>query len=131
VSFGNYARQVRDATLPHGRRVSALRSCVQLYRPIGFHATFSFLAQVAGPYDCDEAALLRALDALVASRRVAVLASGGRLDAHHREVLTDRVAALQRRIDPALWRADRSRYFHTLDLLRVARLVMTADTHQR
>jgi hypothetical protein len=68
VSFGTYARKVRDSELPFGRRVSALRSCVQMYRPIGFHATLSFIAEIAGPYDRDEAALLRALDALVASR---------------------------------------------------------------
>jgi hypothetical protein len=68
VSFGNYARKVRDATLPYGRRVSALRSCVQLYRPIGFHASLSFLQEIAGPFQRDEASLLRALDALIVSR---------------------------------------------------------------
>jgi hypothetical protein len=69
VSFSVFARKVRDASLPHGRRVSALRSCVQLYRPIGFHPTLAFLADVAGPYQRDEAALLRALDVLSTSRR--------------------------------------------------------------
>ncbi|MEV0805941.1 hypothetical protein [Micromonospora sp. NPDC050200] len=69
MSFSAYARTVRDVSLPHRRRVSALRSCVQLYRPLGFHATLSYLGEIAGPYDRDEAALLRALDALVASRR--------------------------------------------------------------
>lgn len=68
MSFGTYARRVRNAELPYRHRVSALRSCVQLYRPIGFHATLSFLEEIAGPFDRDEAALLRALDALVASR---------------------------------------------------------------
>ena len=68
MSFGTYARKVRNATLPYGRRVSALRSCVQLYRPIGFHASLSFLEEVAGPFQRDEASLLRALDALTASR---------------------------------------------------------------
>lgn len=68
MSFGNYARKVRDTSLPYGRRVSALRSCVQLYRPIGFHATLGFLAVTAGPYQRDEAALLRALDVLITSR---------------------------------------------------------------
>ncbi|GAA0335455.1 hypothetical protein NE235_14725 [Actinoallomurus spadix] len=33
MSFGVHARKVRDTTLPYGRRVAALRSCVQLYRP--------------------------------------------------------------------------------------------------
>ncbi|MEU4645454.1 hypothetical protein [Micromonospora sp. NPDC023814] len=68
MSFSAYARRVRDPALPHRRRVSALRSCVQLYRPIGFHATLSFLEEQAGSFQRDEAALLRALDALVASR---------------------------------------------------------------
>jgi hypothetical protein len=68
VSFGTYARKVRDAALPFGRRVSALRSCVQLYGPIGFNNSLSFLEEIAGRYQSDEAALLRALDALVASR---------------------------------------------------------------
>ncbi|MEU9823582.1 hypothetical protein [Micromonospora chersina] len=68
MSFGTYARKVRDRSLPYGLRVSALRSCVQLYRPIGFHATLGFLGEIAGPFQRDEAALLRALDAIEASR---------------------------------------------------------------
>ncbi|WP_433189750.1 hypothetical protein [Actinoallomurus sp. CA-150999] len=68
MSFGTYARKVRNARLPYSRRVSALRSCVQLYRPIGFHAGLSFLEEIAGPFQRDEASLLRALDALTASR---------------------------------------------------------------
>ncbi|WP_345351705.1 hypothetical protein [Actinoallomurus liliacearum] len=59
---------MRDTSQPHGRRVSALRSCVQLYRPIGFHASLSFLEESAGPFGSDEMALLRALDALTESR---------------------------------------------------------------
>lgn len=68
MSFGTYARKVRNGDLPYGRRVAALRSCVQLYRPIGFHASLSFLEEIAGPFQRDEASLLRALDALMASR---------------------------------------------------------------
>lgn len=69
MSYAVQARRVRDESLPYGRRVSALCSCVQMYRPLGFNATLSFLAEeLAGPYDRDEAALLRALDALTASR---------------------------------------------------------------
>jgi hypothetical protein len=68
MSFSAYARHVRDPAVPYRRRVSALRSCVQLYRPIGFHATLSFLEELAGPFQHQEAALLRALDALDASR---------------------------------------------------------------
>ncbi|WP_426512683.1 hypothetical protein ACPPVO_19830 [Dactylosporangium sp. McL0621] len=69
MSFSAFANHVRNPAHPHRRRVSALRSCVQLYRPIGFEAGLSYLREVAGQYDADEAALLRALDALAASRR--------------------------------------------------------------
>jgi hypothetical protein len=69
VSFGTYARKVGDGALPFPHRVGASRSCVQLYRPIGFRATLSFLELLAGPYQRDEdAALLRAVEALSASR---------------------------------------------------------------
>lgn len=68
MSFGNFARQVRDPALPHQRRVSALRSCVQLYRPIGFEATLSYLHAKAGPFRTNETALLRALAMLETSR---------------------------------------------------------------
>lgn len=68
MSFSAFANHVRNPALPHRRRVSALRSCVQLYRPVGFEATFSFLEEVSGPFQRDEEALLRALDHLAASR---------------------------------------------------------------
>ncbi|MFJ9395360.1 hypothetical protein ACIRQT_10770 [Streptomyces californicus] len=68
MSFNNIARKVRDTALPHALRVAKLRSCVQLYRPIGFHATLSFLEAKAGLYSRDEASLLRALCVLEASR---------------------------------------------------------------
>jgi hypothetical protein len=68
VSFGTYARKVRDQSSPYGRRVNALAGCVQLYRPLGYLATFDYLEHVAGPFRRDEAALLGALDALTASR---------------------------------------------------------------
>jgi hypothetical protein len=68
VSFGTYARKVRDGSSPYGRRVNALAGCVQLYRPLGYLATFAYLNHVAGPLRSDDAALLRALDALTASR---------------------------------------------------------------
>ncbi|MEU1882108.1 hypothetical protein ABZ470_32805 [Streptosporangium sp. NPDC020072] len=68
MSFGNFARRVRDTTLPYRWRVSALRSCVQLYRPLGFNATLSFLESRAGRFQRDEAALLRALGLIEASR---------------------------------------------------------------
>ena len=68
MSFSANARRVRDPALPFHRRVQALRSCVQLYRPIGFHATLSYLRARAGRYDRDETTLLRALDVLETSR---------------------------------------------------------------
>ncbi|MFG1919224.1 hypothetical protein [Micromonospora sp. NPDC048898] len=68
MSFSAFSHQVQDPRLPRQRRVSALRSCVQLYRPIGFAATLSFLEELAGPFQRDEHALPRALDHLAASR---------------------------------------------------------------
>ncbi|MFC6595617.1 hypothetical protein [Kitasatospora paranensis] len=68
MSFGWHARRVADPALPLRVRVAALRSCVQLYRPLGFHGTLDRLAGVAGPYQRDEAALLRALEVLEADR---------------------------------------------------------------
>ena len=69
MSFSSFARKVRDPSLPHQRRVLALRCCVHLYRPFGFYPTLAFLVDIAGPYQRDEAALLRALDTLIESRR--------------------------------------------------------------
>jgi hypothetical protein len=70
VSFGTYARKVRDPGLPYGRRIQALAGCVQRYRPLGYQATFDYLTRVAGPLRHDEAALLRALDSISASREL-------------------------------------------------------------
>ncbi|WP_439383639.1 hypothetical protein [Amycolatopsis lexingtonensis] len=63
MGFGQRAHRVRDGRLAHGRRVAALCSCVRLYHPIGHRATLSFLAELAGPYQRHERALLRALEA--------------------------------------------------------------------
>lgn len=68
MSFGTYGRKVGDSSLPYGHRINALAGCVQLYRPIGYLATFAYLEHVAGPFRRDEGALLRALDALSVSR---------------------------------------------------------------
>ncbi|WP_432994057.1 hypothetical protein [Dactylosporangium sp. CA-233914] len=68
MSFGTLARKVRAESLPYGRRVNALAGCVERYQPIGFHATFAYLEHRAGPIRRDEAALLRAIDLLPASR---------------------------------------------------------------
>ncbi|OXM46998.1 hypothetical protein [Amycolatopsis alba] len=68
MGFSERARRVRDGRLAHGRRVAALCSCVSQYHPIGHRATLSFLEELAGPYQRHERALLRALEALEASR---------------------------------------------------------------
>jgi hypothetical protein len=68
--FADRARRVRDSTLAHGQRVAALCSCARWYHPVGYRATLSFLAEVAGPYQRHEHALLRALDMLESSRAV-------------------------------------------------------------
>jgi hypothetical protein len=69
MSFGTYARKVRDPRLPLWVRVSALHSAVVHYRPLGWRATLSFLEEVAGRYRANEPALMRALDLLEESRR--------------------------------------------------------------
>ncbi|MER7008251.1 hypothetical protein ABT297_35110 [Dactylosporangium sp. NPDC000555] len=68
MSFSAYASLVRCPTPLYRHRLVAFRSCVQLYQPIGFHASLSYLEAMAGPFERDEAALLRALDILCASR---------------------------------------------------------------
>jgi hypothetical protein len=56
--------------MPYGRRINALAGCVQLYRPIGYLATFSYLEHVSGHFRRDEVALVRALGALSSSREL-------------------------------------------------------------
>ncbi|WP_157878880.1 hypothetical protein [Streptomyces sp. CT34] len=73
MGFGTYARRVRDERLPLARRYAALRCAVGHYCPLGFHATWAYLAAVARPSPelrRDPAALLRALDVLEAGRAV-------------------------------------------------------------
>lgn len=70
MSFGTQGRRVRDPALPFALRVMAMRSAIELYSPIGYHATYSYLAEVAGPHRRDEAALLRAIDVMTASREL-------------------------------------------------------------
>ncbi len=48
----------------------ALRGCAERYCPHGYTATLSFLVEVAGDYHRDEAALLRAVDHISASREL-------------------------------------------------------------
>ncbi|MEU0091591.1 hypothetical protein [Kribbella sp. NPDC006257] len=68
MSFSAFSNHVRNAALPHQRRVSALRSCVRLYRPIGFDATLTYLEELAGPFPRDDQALIGAHDQLATSR---------------------------------------------------------------
>ncbi|MFC6094067.1 hypothetical protein Q5530_21670 [Saccharothrix sp. BKS2] len=68
MSFAVHARRVRDASLPMGRRVSALGSCVQLFRPYGYTGTLAYLELEVGPFQCDGEALVRALELLEARR---------------------------------------------------------------
>jgi hypothetical protein len=39
MSFGTYARLVRNQALPYGRRYTSLRCAVGHYMPLGFNAT--------------------------------------------------------------------------------------------
>jgi hypothetical protein len=68
VSFSNHARRVRNRSLPYGKRVSSLCSCVERYAPLGWHGTLRYLKEIVGDFERDEQALLRALEVLNASR---------------------------------------------------------------
>ncbi|WP_297547882.1 hypothetical protein [Amycolatopsis sp.] len=85
MGFSERARRVRDGRLAHGQRVAALCSCVSLYHPIGHRATLSFLAELAGPYQRHEQALLDALDALEASRAVWRVEASGYVNSRARQ----------------------------------------------
>jgi hypothetical protein len=76
VSFGTYARKTRDPHLLYGSRINALAGCVQRYQPVGYQATFAYLEHVAGNFRRDEAALLRAMEMLSASRDLWLLELG-------------------------------------------------------
>ncbi|WP_432586893.1 hypothetical protein ABVG11_14365 [Streptomyces sp. HD1123-B1] len=73
MGFRTYARRVRDEQLPIVRRHRALRCAVGHFCPLGFNATWAYLAATACPSPDlrrDPAALLRALSTLEASRAV-------------------------------------------------------------
>ncbi|MET9728279.1 hypothetical protein [Streptomyces zaomyceticus] len=75
MSFGTYARRVRDVGAPAARRHTALRRAVSEYCPLGFHATWAYVSATALPSPDlrrDSTALLRALDILEASRAVRI-----------------------------------------------------------
>ncbi len=69
MSFGTYARRVRDRDLPFGARYRAFVHALGQYCPIGFQATWSYLSTM-GDVMADEETLVRALDILEASRSV-------------------------------------------------------------
>ncbi len=73
MGFGIYARRVRDERLSTTQRHTALRHAIGQYCPLGYHATYAYLAATACPapdFWRDSAALLRAMDALEASHTV-------------------------------------------------------------
>ncbi|MFD7961491.1 hypothetical protein ACFV5J_11880 [Streptomyces zaomyceticus] len=75
MSFGTYARRVRDVGAPTARRHTALRRAVSEYCPLGFHATWAYVSATALPSPDlrrDSTALLRALGILEASRAVRI-----------------------------------------------------------
>ncbi|WP_435974352.1 hypothetical protein [Streptomyces sp. Qhu_M48] len=88
MSFGTSARRVRDERVTAARRYRALRCAVGEYGPLGFHATWAYLAATAVPSPDirrDTAALLRALDILETSRaarieEIAVFAARRRVE---------------------------------------------------
>lgn len=70
-SFHTLRAHVHDQTLPPYRRLSALRSCLQMFAPYGFQATYHHLvisARIPGHLDRDPQALVRAVDELHAAR---------------------------------------------------------------
>ena len=69
MGFGREARRVRDSSLPRRYRVHALGSCIQISKPIGFNATWSYLEAKVGRSWRDPDFLLPALDQLEAVRR--------------------------------------------------------------
>jgi hypothetical protein len=68
VSYGTFARRVRNDSLPHGVRIASFNGCLERYHPIGYEASFGYLELRAGPFRSDPEALLRAVDLLTASR---------------------------------------------------------------
>ncbi|MFF4220556.1 hypothetical protein [Streptomyces nondiastaticus] len=71
MGFGTHTRRVRDERVPLIRRHRALRCAVGHYCPLGFNATWAYLAATACPAPDlrrDPEALLRALATLEESR---------------------------------------------------------------
>lgn len=73
MSFAVHARRVRDESLPFVRRRGELRCAVGRYCPLGFNATWAYLATLAPDLRTEPAALPRALAVLEESRGVFLL----------------------------------------------------------
>ncbi|AWS41653.1 hypothetical protein [Streptosporangium sp. 'caverna'] len=101
MSFGTYARRVRDQALPYGRRYTSLRCAVGHYKPLGFNATWNHITSRAGQVRTDEAALLRALDILETSReaRLAEMAAFALRRKAEREYVVEIVSDIHRALE--------------------------------
>ncbi len=74
MSFQTLARRVRDPKLPLGLRYAALRSGLEHYRGIGYHAAWGFITGSDGSrWKLGEAELLNALARLELSRNAALV----------------------------------------------------------
>lgn len=99
MSFAVELRKVRDQELPVQHRVRAMAHCVEMYSPIGYVATWEYLAgDNAGDRVADRSMLLPSIERVVASRQLSkslmlefaarrrVEKSDGRRTPKHREV---------------------------------------------
>ncbi|WP_205325021.1 GNAT family N-acetyltransferase [Glycomyces sp. YM15] len=70
MTFQTLARRVRNPGLPLGLRYVALRSALEYYRRLGYHASWSFITgtDARKPRPLDEPGLLNALERLETSR---------------------------------------------------------------
>ncbi len=73
MSFHVHARRARDPARPLPHRLSAFRSCIQLYRWLikrGYHETLNRFARAFDLDDPSGAGLLAAMNALETERRI-------------------------------------------------------------
>jgi GNAT superfamily N-acetyltransferase len=70
MTFQTLARRVRNPELPMGQRYTALRSALEYYRRLGYHASWSFITGTdpRKSHPLDETGLLSALERLETSR---------------------------------------------------------------
>lgn len=69
VGFGREARRVRDGSLSHANRRRALATCIEFSRPVGYHATWSYMEAVLGRTRDEPSFLEPALGLLEFQRR--------------------------------------------------------------